>query len=156
MIENTKNQLALAATRIFTDDVDALLAFYERVTGVAAHRIHPLFGEIVTPSGTLAIASTQTVGLLGAGSAEAAANRSVCLDWLVDDVDADHARLAAIITEFVAEFGAEFELGSAAGFVNEPTTMPWGNRSLLLRDPDGNLLNVFTPVTPEARARFGM
>jgi len=140
--ENTK--LNLAATRIFTDDVDALLAFYERVTGVAARRIHPLFGEIGTPSGTLAIASTQTVGLLGAGSAEAAANRSVCLDFLVDDVDADHARLAAI----VAEFGA--------AFVNEPTTMPWGNRSLLFRDPDGNLINVFTPVTPEARARFGM
>jgi len=39
--------------------------------------------------------------------------------------------------------------------VNEPTTMPWGNRSLLFRDPDGNLVNFFTPVTPEAVARFG-
>ena len=38
-------------------------------------------------------------------------------------------------------------------FVNEPTTMPWGNRSLLLRDPDGTLVNLFTPVTPEAIAR---
>jgi len=26
-----------------------------------------------------------------------------------------------------------------------PTTlMPWGNRSLLLRDPDGNLVNIFS------------
>ena len=40
-------------------------------------------------------------------------------------------------------------------FVNEPTTMPWGNRSLLLRDPDGNLINLFTPVTPDALARIG-
>jgi hypothetical protein len=23
--------------------------------------------------------------------------------------------------------------------------MPWGNRSLLFRDPDGNLVNFFTP-----------
>jgi len=144
MTENTTTQFTLAATRIFTDDVDALLAFYERVTGVAARRIHPLFGEIATPSGTLAIASTQTVGVLGAGSAEAAANRSVCLDFLVVDVDVEHARLAAIVTEF------------KTSFVNEPTTMPWGNRSLLFRDPDGNLINVFTPITPEARARFGM
>jgi hypothetical protein len=29
-----------------------------------------------------------------------------------------------------------------------PTTMPWGNRSLLIRDPDGNLVNLFTPITP--------
>jgi hypothetical protein len=29
--------------------------------------------------------------------------------------------------------------------------MPWGNRSLLFRDPDGNL---FTPVTPAAIEKF--
>ena len=31
-------------------------------------------------------------------------------------------------------------------FVGEPTTLPWGNRSLLLRDPDGNLVSFFTPL----------
>jgi hypothetical protein len=25
-----------------------------------------------------------------------------------------------------------------------PTTMPWGNRSMLLRDPDGNVVNIFS------------
>jgi hypothetical protein len=35
-------------------------------------------------------------------------------------------------------------------FVTEPTTMPWGNRSLLFRDPDGNLVNFFTSVTTAA------
>jgi Glyoxalase/Bleomycin resistance protein/Dioxygenase superfamily len=39
-------------------------------------------------------------------------------------------------------------------FVSEPTTMPWGNRSLLFRDPDGNLVNFFTPVTPAAIEKF--
>jgi hypothetical protein len=39
-------------------------------------------------------------------------------------------------------------------FITEPTTMPWGNRSLLFRDPDGNLVNFFTPVTPAAIAKF--
>ena len=33
--------------------------------------------------------------------------------------------------------------------------LPWGNRSLLLRDPDGNLVNLFTPVTPDAIEKFG-
>ncbi|EGL18171.1 hypothetical protein HMPREF9413_5993 [Paenibacillus sp. HGF7] len=36
----------------------------------------------------------------------------------------------------------------------EPTTMPWGNRSMLFRDPDGNLLNLFEPVTEDAIKRF--
>jgi len=25
-----------------------------------------------------------------------------------------------------------------------PSTMPWGNRSTLFRDPDGNLVNLFS------------
>jgi hypothetical protein len=28
--------------------------------------------------------------------------------------------------------------------VMPPTNMPWGNRSMLLRDPDGTLVNVFS------------
>jgi hypothetical protein len=32
--------------------------------------------------------------------------------------------------------------------------MPWGNRSILFRDPDGNLVNLFTPVSEEATQRF--
>ena len=37
--------------------------------------------------------------------------------------------------------------------VAAPATMPWGNRSLLLRDPDGSLVNLFTPVTDAAKAK---
>ncbi|MFI2752525.1 VOC family protein [Cellulomonas sp. P22] len=129
--------MRLAATRIITDDLDRLVTFYERVTGTPAHRLHPLFAELRTPSGTLAIASSQTVPLLGDGSAQARANRSVILDFLVDDVDALYPTLRDAVEEFV----------------NEPTTMPWGNRSLLFRDPDGNLVNFFTPVPSDAGSR---
>ncbi|WP_324606228.1 VOC family protein [Streptomyces sp. NRRL B-24720] len=60
------------------------------------------------------------------------------IEFLVDGVD----RVYGNLTGFVADF------------VNEPTTMPWGNRSLLFRDPDGNLVNFFAPVTPAAIAKF--
>ena len=33
--------------------------------------------------------------------------------------------------------------------------MRWGNRSILVRDPDGNLVSIFTSVTEEAIRRFG-
>lgn len=125
--------MQLAATRIFTDDVDALIAFYEAATGLTAERLHPMFAEIRTPSGTLAIADSATVPLLGDGAAQARANRSVALDFRVDDVDAVDAGLRDVVTVFV----------------NEPTNMPWGNRSLLVRDPDGTLVNFFAPVGEE-------
>lgn len=122
--------MQLAATRIITDDVDALVGFYERITQVTATRLHPLFAELRTDSGTLAIAASATVPLLGEGAAEAGANRSVIVDFLVGDVDESHVRLKDVVETFV----------------NEPTDMPWGNRSLLFRDPDGNLINFFTPI----------
>ena len=52
---------------------------------------------------------------------------------------------------------AEFrKLADAIGnsLVQAPTTMPWGNRSLLFRDPDGNLVNFFTPISAEAAKKF--
>lgn len=122
--------MQFAATRIITDDVDTLVNFYEKVTGIEVNRLHPLFAELRTATGTLAISSSQTVPLLGENAAAAKANRSVVLDFQVDDVDATYAALQ----------------GTVDTFVNTPTTMPWSNRSLLFRDPDGNLVNFFAPV----------
>jgi predicted enzyme related to lactoylglutathione lyase len=128
------------STRIITADVSRLVEFYELVTKVSALWGNELFAEIPTPIGTLAIGSDKTVPLFGEGSAEPATNRSAILEFVVEDVDAEYERLR----EHVAEV------------VTAPTTMPWGNRALLFRDPDGNLVNLFTPVTDEARAKFGV
>ena len=126
-----------ASVRIITDHVGTLADFYEQVTGEKAQRYTPDFAEIVLPGATLAIGGTATVTLFGEGSAEPAANRTAIIEFRVDDVDADYARLRDVVGEVV----------------QPPTTMPWGNRSLLFRDPDGTLVNLFTPVTTEAAGR---
>ncbi len=128
------------STRIITADVNRLVDFYELVTETSAVWGNELFAEIPTPIGTLAIGSDKTVALFGEGSAEPAANRSAILEFIVEDVDAEYERLRDRVVQIVTE----------------PTTMPWGNRALLFRDPDGNLVNLFTPVTEEARAKFGV
>ncbi|WP_280434172.1 VOC family protein [Nocardia carnea] len=130
--------MKLVSIRLITDDIQRMVDFYQHVTGVDALWATPDFAEIVTPAGTLAIGSTRTVALFGAGSARAADNRTAIIEFLVPDVDADYRRLRDKVDDFV----------------NEPTTMPWGNRSLLFRDPDGNLINLFTPVTAQAVAKF--
>ena len=126
-----------ASIRVITDDVDGLAAFYENVTQTAAARPAPVFAEFRTAAGTLAIASPVTVGMLGADALRPRANGSVILEFLVHDVDAEFERLRPSLSDVVLE----------------PTTMPWGNRSALFRDPDGNLVNLFSrPAAPPPAA----
>jgi predicted enzyme related to lactoylglutathione lyase len=54
--------------------------------------------------------------------------REVVLDFLVADVDAEYPRIAAL----------------GAGWVLPPTTQPWGSRSMVFHDPQGNLVSVFS------------
>ncbi|MEU8930180.1 VOC family protein [Streptomyces sp. NPDC048409] len=130
--------MEFVSIRIITADVARLVEFYERATGARAEWATEDFAELRTAGATLAIGGTRTVPLFAPGSARPADNRSVILEFLVDDVDRVHRNLADVVTDFVTE----------------PTTMPWGNRSLLFRDPDGNLVNFFTPVTAAAKEKF--
>lgn len=128
----------LVSIRVITGDVARLVEFYERATGVAATWANQDFAELRTSSGTLAIGSTRTVDLFAPGAVRPGAGSGVILEFLVDDVDRVHRNLTGFVTDFVSA----------------PTTMPWGNRSLLFRDPDGHLVNFFTPVTPAAVEKF--
>lgn len=123
--------MSFASIRIVTDDLDGLVSFYERVTGQQAERPAPVFAQFSGPGATLAIASTATVTMLG-GALVPATNRSVFVEFEVDDVDGTFAELEPAREDVVLE----------------PTTMPWGNRSALVRDPDGNVVNLFsTPAS---------
>ena len=83
--------------------------------------------ELRTGGCVLSIVSKRSVDIFSAGAAEPAANRSVILDFEVEDVDREYSRLEQLVSEFVSR----------------PQDQPWGNRSMLFRDPDGNLINFF-------------
>ena len=127
-----------ASIRVVTDDVEGMVGFYEQATGLTATWYTDDFVELTTPSCTLAIAHTRTIDMFAAGAAQAAANRSTIIEFRVTNVDKEFEHLKEVVSEFV----------------QEPTTMPWGNRSLLFRDPDDNLVNFFAPVSPEAIKKF--
>ena len=128
----------LVSLRIITADIKTLVQFYEKATGITAKWLTDDFAEIVTSSFTLAIASTRTLAFFGEEVAQPAANKSVIIEFLVENVDNEYERIKALTNDIV----------------QKPTTMPWGNRSLLFRDTDGNLINFFTPVSPEAIKKF--
>jgi len=122
-----------ASIRIITDDLDGMVAFYERVTGTTARRPAPVFAEVDTGGAVLALASPATVAMLGTAAPTPRANGSVLVEFLVEDVDAAFERLRDVLDDVVLP----------------PATMPWGNRSTLFRDPDGNLVNLFSrPTAP--------
>lgn len=120
--------MQFASIRIVTEQLDAMVSFYELVTGQEAERPAPVFAQLRTSAGTLALGTPATVGMLPAGTLTPGASTALFIEFEVDDVDAEHARLRDAFDSWVLE----------------PTVMPWGNRSTLLRDPDGNLVNLFT------------
>ncbi len=122
------------STRIITNDIKRLARFYEDVTGISPTWYTEDFAELETPTSTLAIGSKRTMEMFGASAARPADNRSVIIEFRVEDVDKEYEKLEKVVTDFV----------------QRPTTQPWGNRSLLFRDPEGNLVNFFTPVSAEA------
>jgi len=128
----------LQSLRIITADIKRLVRFYEKITGLPAKWYTEDFAEFTIGSTNLAIGSTQTLSLFGSEIAEPASNKSLIIEFRVDNVDDNYNSIKNITNDIV----------------QEPTTMPWGNRSILFRDPDGNLINFFTPVSSEALKRF--
>lgn len=130
--------MKFASTRLFAADLKAMVAFYENLTGRRADWLAPVFAEIVLPGATLALGAAETVAAFAAGSAEPAANRTAVLEFRVEDVDAEYARLK-----------------EGAQVVHPPKDMPWGNRTAQFRDPEGTLVSLFQPVSAAALSRFG-
>ena len=130
----------LVSTRIITENVAGLASFYEEVTGMKVIHYTPDFVELKTKTATLAIGSTKTLQFFGGDEvAKACYNKSSIIEFLVENVDENYERLSDFLKDSV---------------VQKPTVMPWGNKSFLFRDPDGNLVNFFTPVSREAVNKF--
>jgi len=124
----------LALARIVTHDVARLTAFYEKLTGTRPSG-NDKYLEFEGPGIALAISDEQAVRSHGIALAVAGSNQTVILDFEVADVDAERERICGFVTDMVME----------------PTNQPWGNRSMVFKDPDGNLINMFTRL-PNTRA----
>ena len=138
-IKSKDKIMDLASVRIITDDIKQLVPFFEHITALKAVWYTEDFAELVIGSTKLAVGSTRTLNFFGEGVAVPASNKSLIIEFRVDNVDEVYERIKDSID---------------GKLVQQPTNMPWGNRSLLFRDPDGNLINFFTPLSKEALERF--
>ncbi|WP_406442515.1 VOC family protein [Streptomyces sp. NBC_00631] len=113
-------------TSLITDDVPSLAAFYAAVLDAEVEGGDP-FARVTVAGAVLSFFSTQGMELMVPGSMSAAASGGFTLEFRITDVDAHHERLLARGVEIL----------------KPPTTQPWGRRSVWLRDPDGNIVNVY-------------
>ena len=120
----------LVNTCLITNDVKRLVEFYEPVLALKAKKTGEDYAEFPTGVGVLAIFSKDAQEKYIPGSAEAAKNRSVVLQFRVSDVDQEYRRLQSLVKSWV----------------KAPTTQPWGTRSIYFRDPDGNLVDFYAPI----------
>ncbi|CAI8872314.1 VOC family protein [Chryseobacterium sp. IT-36CA2] len=130
--------MKLTSLRIISKDIKAAVEFYEKISGITARWYTEDFAEFSTNSITIAIGSAKTMQMFSEGLTDFAGTKSTIIEFLVKNVDEEYERIKSIASEII----------------QEPTTMPWGNRSLLFCDPDGNMINFFTPVSVEAIKKF--
>jgi uncharacterized glyoxalase superfamily protein PhnB len=113
---------------LITNNVKRLVDFYEPILATKAKWSGEDYAEFPTGAGVLAIFSAEAQEKYIPGSAEAAKNRSIVLEFKVVDVDREYRRLESYVKIWV----------------KPPTIQPWGTRSVYFRDPDGNLVDFYT------------
>ena len=115
---------------VITDHVKRLVDFYEPVLQQKAKWSGNDYAEFATGVGVLSIFSSSAQEKYIPESAAGGKNRTVILEFKVNNVDAEYRRLGGIVK----------------AWVKPPTTQPWGTRSTYFRDPDGNLVDFYAPV----------
>ncbi len=113
--------MELVQSRIVTDDVARLAGFYARLLDVPV-TLNDYYVEVQAGPASVGFSRRRFTEYRGDCQDE------VILDFLVDDVDAEYPRIAALGVEWVLL----------------PAAQPWGNRSMIFRDPAGHLVNVFS------------
>ena len=123
--------MELVQARIVTDDVARLAAFY---AGLARAEVVLNDYYVEVPTGAMSVGFsrrrfTEYREDQAAQSGCPQQRAEIILDFRAGDVDGEYQRIAAL----------------GAGWVTPPATQPWGNRSMIFKDPEGNLINVFSP-----------
>lgn len=118
-------------TILYVRDVPATLGFYERAFGLERRLLHESgqYAELETGSTALAFAARELATESAGELAEARpAGFEICL--VDEDVEAAYRR--------AVEAGADA--------VSEPEEKPWGQHTAYVRDPDGTLIEIASPM----------
>jgi uncharacterized glyoxalase superfamily protein PhnB len=116
---------------LVTREVQRLANFYADLLEGSVDG-NDVFAFVHTPGALLSVFHLDGMEQMAPGSMAKAGSGAILLEFEVEDVDRRYAALPP----------------ANGPVVKPPTTQPWGRRSLWLRDPDGNIVNLFQPIPP--------
>jgi catechol 2,3-dioxygenase-like lactoylglutathione lyase family enzyme len=114
---------------LVTRDVLRLRSFYASILQVEVEG-DDTFAMLSTSGAALSIFAEAGMESMAPGSMQDSGCGRYTLEFEVEDVDREFARLKALDVIFV----------------KPPSTQTWGRRSVWFRDPDGNIINFFVSV----------
>ena len=120
----------LVQARLVTEDVAGLAAFY---AGLIGGKVPLNEYDVEVPAGPASVGFsrrkfTEYWPDRLARPGPPLPGGEVILDFMVGDADAECRRIEALGVDWVLR----------------PATQPWGSRSMVFKDPEGNLVNVFS------------
>lgn len=128
--------IKFAYTILYVQDVTKTIEFYEKSFGFARKFVTPdnSYGELLTGETTLSFATTTLAKTsLKDGFIESSLSQKpfgIEIGFTTDDVEA----------------AVKSAVDAGATLVAEPMTKPWGQVVAYVRDPDGFLVEICTPV----------
>lgn len=127
-----KKPMKLTHACLITKDLTGLRDFYREVLQVEPKVYQDDYIEFPTAGAILSLYKQESLDKTVPGAMQAGVNKSLMLEFEVAAVDQEYARLK------------QSKLG--IDWVMAPTTFPWGNRSIYFRDPEGNMINLYSVV----------
>lgn len=123
-------------TILYVEDVARSLGFYERALGLERRFLHESgeYGELETGATALAFATHDL----------AASNLPGVYDGPTADGGRPPFEVCFVTDDVEGVYSQAVDAGADA--VVEPQTKPWGQDVAYVRDPDGNLIELASPV----------
>jgi predicted enzyme related to lactoylglutathione lyase len=122
----------LVQSRIVTDDVGRLAAFYARLVRVSVV-LNDYYVEVPTAAASVGFSRRRFTECREDQAARPCSPQhqaEIMLDFRAGDVDAEYKRISRL----------------GVTWVMPPATQLWGCRTMIFRDPAGNLVNISSPA----------
>lgn len=127
-----KENMKFTHVCLITKRLEHLRDFYREVLQLEPKVYQEDYLEFPLEGAVLSLYKQESFEKTVPGAMQAGANQSAMLEFQVPEVDQEYARLK--------------RSNLAIDWVMPPTTFPWGNRSIYFRDPEGNMVNLYSVV----------